>query len=226
MVSMKTDGRFDNNEAFYFGGFTLDTGGSILPMNSKNKTCFAIGDSITAGKNILGLYQSAAEMGYISIMGDNLNTRISRNAHAGTGLINPAGSTYCLNYANNVKNDLVDNYDHRPDFITINHGQNDYNYTGVTSDVFKQKYNELINRLKHKFPGVSIFCIVPFSQYFAAEIADVVSQNPTLCILVQTAGWGITYTDGVHPNVAGSITAGNKLADFLLNYFGRHYFTM
>lgn len=145
MVSMKTDARFDDQEAFYFGGFTLDAGGSVLPIKPKNRTCFAIGDSITAGKNILGVYKSAAEMGYVSVMADKLNVRVIRDAHSSTGIINPAGSTYCLNYVNNIKNNLTDGYDYKPDFIIINQGQNDYNYNGVTPKIFKQKYNELIN---------------------------------------------------------------------------------
>ena len=34
----------------------------------------------------------------------------------------------------------------------------------------------------------------------------------------------IGYTDGTHPNLEGSKIAGEKLANFLLNYFGKSYF--
>ena len=42
--------------------------------------------------------------------------------------------------------------------------------------------------------------------------------------LVETQSWDITYTDGVHPNIAGGKIAGAKLANEILKVLGKDYF--
>jgi lysophospholipase L1-like esterase len=48
--------------------------------------------------------------------------------------------------------------------------------------------------------------------------------NRTNCYLVETRDWGVTYTDGVHPDANGAIIAGEKLAQVIIDVLGKEYF--
>jgi hypothetical protein len=96
-----------------------------------------------------------------------------------------------------------------PDIIIINHGTND---SAATTEVFSAAYHALLARLSIKFPGVYIFCMRPFNGVRSTEIAEAVDGFPC-CLYVDTFGWGVTYSDGGHPDVAGGIAAGLRLAE-------------
>ena len=97
------------------------------------------------------------------------------------------------------------------------------NDSAATSMVFQNAYQACINRIQTKYPGVTIFCMLPFNGVKNTEIQAVVNGSANT-VFIDTTGWGVTYVDGIHPDTNGSITGGTKLAQFLVNYFGKSYF--
>lgn len=113
-----------------------------------------------------------------------------------------------------------------PDIICIEHGYNDGTLVSsgtYSSEEFKTAYNELIDRLKVKYAGVPIVCIIPFKQSLKSEIIECV-KNRTYCYVIETENWNISYTDKAHPDVYGSENASKNLARKLLSIFGKQFF--
>lgn len=64
--------------------------------------------------------------------------------------------------------------------------------------------------------------MIPFNQAHAQTIATVV-QKMDNAYVIETKGWRITYTDGVHPNARGAKLAGEGLATELKAIFGEDF---
>lgn len=216
---------WSGDQGFAFTGITVDAGATIEPVKPKSRVLVAFGDSISAGCWVLDRATPsqgyAAEENYVEQCCDLLrinDVRVAFSASgvtkAGTGGV-PAMPAFIDNMdaATPEKSDL-------PDFITINMGTND---GAATSQDFQTAYQSCVNRIQQKYPGVIIFCILPFIGYRKTEIQAVVSASENT-EFIDTTGWNITTQDGVHPDLNGSITAGQKLAEFLVNYFGKSYF--
>ena len=65
--------------------------------------------------------------------------------------------------------------------------------------------------------------LIPFEQTHARVIANVVADMENAHV-IETKKWEISYTDGIHPDVAGAKYAGEKLAAELKAIFGEDYF--
>ena len=44
------------------------------------------------------------------------------------------------------------------------------------------------------------------------------------CYLIETVGWNITYTDGLHPDANGGLVAGENIALEIKKVLGENYF--
>jgi hypothetical protein len=220
------DAVWSGAQGFAFTGFTVDEGGTVEPVKPKSRIGLFYGDSITAGVKVLGAGTDqsyhAAEQNYVAKCCNLLRADNVRVAFSGVGLTSPAPGG-----VPNMQSGVIDKMDSTtaeksdlPDFIVINIGTNDYS---VTSEVFQTSLQNFINRIQIKYAGVLIFLMVPFSGTRKTEVQTVANSSANTAF-VDTTGWGVTYTDGVHPDLNGSNAAGQKLAEFLNNYFGRSYF--
>lgn len=198
---------------------------NITGIYPQNKIGMFFGDSITEGIRVLGMSTQAdgmsASKAFPFICCKNINAISYRVGFGGSGVI--SGGSGGIPPLNSVIDKItntryVDNF--CPDFIVVNHGTND---AGTADDTFKSKYNEILDKLKIKYCGVPIFIIIPFNQFYSTQIREC-TANRSYCYLIETAEWGITYTDGLHPNEVGAKTAGEKLADEILKILGKNYF--
>jgi lysophospholipase L1-like esterase len=209
---------------FSLKGITIDSGATINPCKPNNKKILFIGDSITEGIHVTGSGDSpivnSATLSYPFIAASLLNAVTLRNGYGGSG-ITVAGSGACpkaidtLDWAMNNVSLIMDT----PDLIIINHGTND---SSADSSTFQTAYDLLIKKLQIKYPSALIFCMRPYNGTHSNDVSAI--SNNDGCIFIDTSTWGVTYTDGTHPNQVGSSIAGSALAKFLINEIGISYF--
>lgn len=218
------DAKWLSGIGFVLNSVSVDNGGTVKAVKPRNRKIEFLGDSITEGINVRGTGATATnnsgQLSYPYIACRNLNAISLRDGfgasgvtHGGSGGAPAAIDT--IDWAMSGVPLIMD----EPDFIVINHGQNDGAADAAT---FQAAYDALIKALQAKYPGKLIFCMIPFSQQHAANITLIANNNN--CVLVPTVGWGVTYTDGTHPDIAGGETAGTKLAQFIVDKLGISYF--
>jgi lysophospholipase L1-like esterase len=210
---------------FAVTGVTVDGGGVVTGILPKNRKIMFFGDSITEGIRVLNMNANSdgnsGSGAFPFTTCSNLNAISYRVGFGASGVTHggSGGVPDCLQYIDKMTS-LRDAPYFEPDAIVVNHGTND---SGSTSQVFQAAYNAVLNRLRVKYAGVPIFTMIPFNQAKAADIRACVSGRND-CYLVETSGWGVTYIDGTHPDVAGGITAGLKLSAAIKSVLGEGYF--
>jgi lysophospholipase L1-like esterase len=65
--------------------------------------------------------------------------------------------------------------------------------------------------------------VIPLVQAHAAVIRRLMADYPNGHV-IETEGWPVTFTDGIHPNGAGAKVFGERLAEELRNIFGEDFF--
>lgn len=222
-----TDAVWSGGQGIAFTGITVDEGGTAKPVAPKARIGEFDGDSITAGcwvlDRTLPSQGYAAEANYVEEACNRLRCSNVRVAFSSAG-VTKSGAGGVPPFPG-----FIDNMDantqeksQTPDFVVVNMGTND---GAATSQEFIDAYQQSLNRLQQKYPGVEIFCMLPFNGVRKSEITSVVN-NTINAEFVDTTGWGVTYIDGVHPDLNGSRIAGEKLADYLFKYFGKNFFTV
>ncbi|MRM77562.1 DUF2479 domain-containing protein [Lactococcus lactis subsp. cremoris] len=213
-----------SDQGIAFTGFTLN-GGTSEPVKPKARIGLFYGDSITSGCWVMTRDTPsqgyAAEANYVEKCCELLRAINVRVAFSASGVTRggAGGVPSMLTFIDNMDANTLEKSD-VPDFIVVNMGTND---SAATSMVFQNAYQACINRIQTKYPGVTIFCMLPFNGVKNTEIQAVVNGSANT-VFIDTTGWGVTYVDGIHPDTNGSITGGTKLAQFLVNYFGKSYF--
>jgi len=100
------------------------------------------------------------------------------------------------------------------DIVVINQGTNDRNASGPA---FGPLYAGFLALIRASYPGAKIVALRPLVGDFGPEISTVVASRKSTgddkVFYVDTAGWTSNgdFTDGVHPNQAGSIKIADKL---------------
>lgn len=208
-----------------FKDITVDSTGTVTGVLPKNKKIMFFGDSITEGVRVLNMNANSdgnsATGAFPYIASTNLNAISYRAGFAGAGVTKggDGGVPSLINFIDNMtKNRLAPYYE--PDVVVVNIGTNDFD---ADTDVFKSQYTAVINRLLIKYSGTPLFIMVPFNGTRKSEITDI-TNNKKGVYMVDTTGWDISTTDGLHPDVAGSIKAGTKLSDYIISTLGRNYF--
>lgn len=220
-------GKWYGSVGVYFVGVSTD--GVVHGANVSNKQIMFIGDSIVEGINVLGKGANAdtnsAINGFAFKTARLLNAIPLLCGYGGTAVLGNSSFHKPIEAIDYNLNEVSVN-DQKPDIICIEHGYNDGTLvsSGVyTSDEFKAGYNALLDRIKIKYPGVQIVCMVPFKQSLKQEIIECV-EGRKYCHIIETEDWGITYTDSAHPDKSGAITASERLAAAILKLFGKQYF--
>jgi hypothetical protein len=224
----ESDDLWVGHKGIIFNGFVVDGDNNIetTPIKAANRVAWFIGDSITAGINVLGKGANpsvnSATHAYDFVCSELLNLVNIRVAFGATGMTKsgsggvPAVSGYLDNLAQGISDTVVD----YPDLIVINHGTND---SGATAATFVSAYRAALDRISVKLPGVPIFVMIPFGGAQSATFAQIVDGYSNVT-LIQSDKWGINQPNAGHPDATGSLTAGQKLADRIQSVMGKNYF--
>jgi len=204
-----------------FGGFVA-AGASIRPTSDPRRRILFLGDSITAGIVALAAppslpSKSAGESTYARIAADLLGAVAIVRGFGGIGLTQ-GGSGGVPNAIG-----VLDHFDLRrsiqrfgnPGAIVINLGTND---SAASSSAFTAALSAYVARVRQLYPGRPIALIRPFNGTKAAEVQAVASSGGLG--YVDTSSYGLTYNDGLHPDLAGHLLAGQKLAADLKTVLG------
>ena len=221
----ESEDKWIGERGFAFKDITVDSTGTVIGVLPKNKKIMFFGDSITEGIRVLNMNAdsdgNSATGAFPYIASTNLNAISYRVGFGGAGVTKGGngGVPPLINFIDNMtKNKLAPYYE--PDIVVVNIGTNDFD---ADTDVFKSQYTAVINRLLIKYSGTPLFIMVPFNGTRKSEITDI-TNNKKGVYMVDTTGWDISTTDGLHPDVAGSIKAGTKLSDYIISTLGRNYF--
>ena len=221
----ESEDKWIGERGFAFKDITVDSTGTVTGVLPKNKKIMFFGDSITEGVRVLNMNANSegnsATAAFPYIASTNLNAISYRVGFGGAGVTKGGngGVPSLINFIDNMtKNRLAPYYE--PDIVVVNIGTNDFD---AAPDVFKSQYTAVINRLLIKYSGTPLFIMVPFNGTRKSEITDI-TNNKKGVYMVDTTGWDISTTDGLHPDVAGSIKAGTKLSDYIISTLGRNYF--
>lgn len=221
----EAENKWIGEKGFAFKDITVDSTGTVTGVLPKNKKIMFFGDSITEGIRVLNMNAdsdgNSATGAFPYIASTNLNAISYRVGFGGAGVTKGGngGVPSLINFIDNMtKNRLAPYYE--PDVVVVNIGTNDFD---ADTDVFKSQYTAVINRLLIKYSGTPLFIMVPFNGTRKSEITDI-TNNKKGVYMVDTTGWDISTTDGLHPDVAGSIKAGTKLSDYIISTLGRNYF--
>lgn len=198
-------------QGFAITKIVADDQAVITPSRPRPLITF-VGDSITAGCWVNGRHASVdyrPESNYAAICADLLNADSVRIAYSAGGVLRPAtgGVPVAGKFLTHIDSRTVW-HPNTPDLVVVNIGVNDRRFS---TSQFDQAYLAFLQQLLTVFPTSKIMIMVPFSQTFAPEIAELAARFSRLRLLA-TKGWCTSYTDGTHPDQAGALQAGKHLA--------------
>jgi len=208
-----------------FKDVTVDAGGVVTGIAPKNRQILFHGDSITEGVRVLNMNAdstgNSATGSFPYIASNNLNSISYRVGFGASGITQggSGGVPELIQVIDKMTNAREAPYI-EPDVVVMNMGTND---SAATTEVFTTKLNEVLDSFSIKYSGTPIFIMVPFNQARKTELTSAVSARSNM-YLVETEGWNITTTDGTHPDLAGGLVAGNKLAVEIIKILGKNYF--
>lgn len=179
-----------------------------------------IGDSITAGCWVAGkhaAYDYRPETNYVGTCADRLQVDSVRIAYSAGGVLRPAtgGVPTADRFLSKIDADTpwVPN---QPQVTVVNLGVNDRRFSLPR---FVNAYDRFLQQVKQTFPQTKLVVMIPFSQTFASPIRHLAAKHHGF--LIETADWCPSFTDGLHPDQAGALVSGQKLAKVLRPFFGQ-----
>lgn len=208
------DDVWDGNQGFALKSIAVSSAAIIKP-NTSNQPVTFIGDSITSGCWINGhhaAFDYAAEANYVAVCADQLHLDATRISYSAAGILNPGtgGVPNAMTFLDQI--DATTKW--LPTTTTrviLNIGVNDRHFA---RSEFTRVLPQFIAQVQMRFRSVPISIMIPFSQTFAPIFRQTVSQLNNVQ-LIETKDWHLSYTDGLHPDAAGSVIAGNRLAEAL-----------
>lgn len=196
----------------------IDSGsGETMGIQPGKKRILFIGDSITEG--VMALSSEANSNGNSATHSFPWYTAKQLDAepyfmgYGGIGIVVPGTFSRCVDMIDHLSAARPVPKEEMPacDLAVIHIGTNDHE---VEPKVFIQGYREVLEKLHERYPSIKIICMIPFTQFHSEDIR-VAAEGYPWCITVETAGWDITYTDGVHPDAAGAQRIGKELAGII-----------
>ena len=222
------EGKWYEEIGFAVKGVTLSEGGRLWGIRPTAPLVFFYGDSITEGINALGTsgdsQSNSATHAYPHYCAEALGVTPYYIGYGASGMVRVGWfntmekaidrmSRRCLVADSPAAN-------HVPALIVINHGTND---GGLLPHEFTVALRDTLARLSEVYPSVPVVYVIPLFQSQAEAIRALMAAYPNGHV-VETAGWPVTYSDGVHPNAAGARVFGERLAAELKAIFGEDYF--
>ena len=217
------EGKWDQEKGFALRSVTPSEGGSIIGIKPAEKVIFFYGDSITEGIRALNMNATSdgnsATNAYSWQCAETLGVTPYLIGYGASGIIMPGSFHTMLNAIDYLSDGRPVDDSISPDIIVVNHGTND---VGQNRQLFEEQLTVTLNRLREKYPEAPIVYLIPFEQTHARVIPGVVEKMENAYV-IETRGWKISYTDGIHPDVAGAKYAGEQLAAALVEIFGEDY---
>jgi lysophospholipase L1-like esterase len=196
--------------------------GRLAPWEDQRPKALFVGDSITAGNVARGTSANPLDYGgdiaWPVLSAEAAGWQAIVSAYGGTGATvgiadgntSPSALRHAFSY---MEGRPIEGVTENIRCIVVNLGTNDASQ-GVSAAAFKAGYKQLLARLLRENPGTAkLLAMYPLNQAFSAQIFEVVGEMQDPRVLVfDTSSWtGITYTDGLHPNVAGHA----RVADYV-----------
>jgi lysophospholipase L1-like esterase len=207
------DAVWTGDQGFAIRSLAVDDAGSLQAAPLRPVIDF-IGDSITAGCWVAGRHAAAdyrPESNYAATCADLVNTDSVRIAYSAGGVLRPATGGVP------VASEFLQRIDHdtpwtpnQPQLVIINLGVNDRRFP---VEQFVTAYDRFIRQVRTTFSEIPIALMVPFSQHFKDEITTIGHRYQLP--VIDTANWCPSYTDGLHPDQAGTTAAGQHLAQVI-----------
>ena len=217
------EGKWDQEKGFAVKSVTPSEGGSIIGIRPTEKVIFFYGDSITEGIRALNMNATSdgnsATNAYSWQCAETLGVTPYLIGYGASGIIMPGSFHTMLNAIDYLSDGRPVDDSVSPDIIVVNHGSND---VGQNRKLFEEQLTITLNRLRAKYPEAPIVYLIPFEQTHSRVIPGVVEKIENAYV-IETRGWKISYTDGIHPDVAGAKYAGEQLAAALVEIFGEDY---
>ena len=218
------EGKWDQEKGFAVRSVTPSEGGSLMGIRPTEKVIFFYGDSITEGIRALNMNATSdgnsATNAYSWQCAEALGVTPYLIGYGASGIIMPGSFHTMLNAIDYLSDGRPVDNSISPDIIVVNHGSND---VGQNRQLFEEQLTVTLNRLREKYPEAPIVYLIPFEQTHSRVIPGVVEKMENAYV-IETRGWKISYTDGIHPDVAGAKYAGEQLAAALVEIFGEDYF--
>ena len=219
------EGKWDQEKGFAIKSVTPAEGGSIIGIKPTEKVIFFYGDSITEGIRALNMNATSdgnsATNAYSWQCAETLGVTPYLIGYGATGILMPGSFHTMQNAIDYLSDGRPVDHSVTPDVIVVNHGTND---GGQNRKTFEEALTATLSHLRKTYPDTPIVYLIPFNQAHARVIASAVESMDNAYV-VETKGWNITYTDGLHPDAAGAKYAGERLAAELKAIFGEEYFT-
>jgi lysophospholipase L1-like esterase len=131
---------------------------------------------------------------------------------AGSGEVPPAPEAYPYNFTRSPITRPT------PDFVLVNHGAND---RGATAETYREKYSELLDRIRESAPNAKIVSLSAFcgGQRDALEglIREYNEKNGTDILFVDSTGW--VPVEPLHPIRSDHKKISEHLAPILKKHF-------
>lgn len=221
----ETEGKWQEEKGFALKNIMVAPGSSIWGVKPTNKVIFYYGDSITEGIRALNMDATSdgnsATNAYPWYCSKALGAVTYSVGYGATGVTKEGSFNTFINAIDYYSEGREVNDGTIPDLIVVNHGTND---SSAAARIFNIRLTSAIKRLQEKYEGVTIVYLIPFRQTHAEDIKTVMSEFDNVHV-VETADWGVTFTDnGYHPDVAGAKLAGEKLAEALREIMGEEFF--
>ena len=208
-----------------FLGFTVAGGNLVQTARPERMKVEFLGDSITEGVALHGTgpqgqtsanWRTDGPRGYASLTAQKLKAEWRQVGFGRQGLtIVGNGGVPKAQDAFNWFYSGVPRDSWQPDLVVINQGTNDRGTNGAT---FAPLYGSFLNLIRTAYPNAKLVALRPLVGDFGTEISAQVAARKTggdaKVYYVDTAGWTAPadFTDGVHPNQAGSVKIADKLA--------------
>lgn len=218
LLEIMTAGNSDFDEVWTgqegFAIWGLDAKDGQLVPAAKRPVVNFIGDSITAGCWVRGKHAAVdyrPESNYVATASDLLEIDGVRIAYSAAGVLRPGtgGVPTAKGFLNRIDAGTPWRGNH-PQVVVVNLGVNDRRFA---ASQFILAYDQFLKQVTTTFPDSRLLLLTPFSQTFQREIRQLAASHRLE--LINTTDWCQDFTDGLHPNQAGSIAAGRRLAPVL-----------
>ncbi|WP_093624274.1 GDSL-type esterase/lipase family protein [Limosilactobacillus gorillae] len=218
LVEIMTAGNTDFDDVWTGRqGFALTslklTGAGWLVRPVSRPVVTILGDSITAGCWVNGYHAAVdycPENNFVGLAQDQVDFDLVRVAYSAAGLLRPAtgGVPVAIDWLNHFNAQTP--WPTQGNTLTvINLGVNDRRFE---EDAFATAYEDYVTAVIKRSQGPTVL-MIPFAQTFSAIIRDCARHHGLP--VIETAGWCTSFTDGLHPDLAGSRTAARRFATAL-----------
>lgn len=209
-------GRWEEELVFVLESITPSEGGRLWGIRPLAPLIFFFGDSITEGVHVIGgdeyLWQNSATYAYPRYCADALGATPYFIGYGGSGYLR-AGWFHTMENAMDYLSGghaVADSpyASLTPDLIVINHGTNDMDYPMMD---FLSAMRGTLSGLYRRYPDIPVVYVIPLQQTHATVIRRLMAEYPRGYV-VESEGWPMSYTDGIHPNAASAKRMGENVA--------------